>query len=44
MLIVLTKLDKENRSLLTLKVLLVKQNFRGSTEECGQRGLDARYF
>lgn len=39
MLIVLTKLYKQNGSLLALKVLSVKQNFRGSTEKCGQRGL-----
>lgn len=31
-------------SLLALKVLSVKQNFRGSTEECGQRGLSECYF
>lgn len=44
MLIVLTKLYKQNESLLALKVLSVKQNFRGSTEECGQRGLSECYF
>lgn len=44
MLIVLTKLYRQNGSLLTLKVLSVKQNSSGSTEECGQRGLSECYF
>lgn len=44
MLVVLTKLYEPSGSLLALKVLSVKQNFRGSTEESGQRGLSECYF